>query len=157
MQEALKGLPWLPTLDCLALSPDPAIRARAAAALAALATAGQLESQDAQIRWRDMLLGWLATSTAHLLAAPSSSSGSSSDDSSRAAWLWSWFKEEGGAADGAGVKGAVCQATAANEALARSCVVALRGEAVQRWALTDTCKWKGDDSLLGLLAELTVC
>jgi hypothetical protein len=130
----LKGLPWLPTLDCLALSPDPAIRARAAAALAALATAGQLESQEAQIRWRDMLLGWLSTSTAHLLAAPSrssSSSSSSSDDVSRAAWLWSWFKEEGGAEDGAGSRGAVCETTAANEALARSCVVALRGEAVE--------------------------
>lgn len=138
LQEALKGLPWLPTLDCLALSPDPAIRARAAAALAALATAGQLESQDAQIRWRDMLLGWLAASTAHLLAAPSSSSGSSSDDSSRAAWLWSWFKDEGGAEDGTRAKGAVCETNAANEALARSCVVALRGEAGQRQVVADT-------------------
>lgn len=135
VQEALKGLHWLPTLDCLALSPDPAIKARAAAALAALATAGQLDSQEAQIRWRDMLLGWLGTSTAKLLLASgtttaSSSSGSggsdgSSDGSSVTAWLWKWFKEEEGAADGN--KMGQCPVSAADEALARSCVAALRG------------------------------
>lgn len=132
LQEALKGLHWLPTLDCLALSPDPAIKARAAAALAALATAGQLESQEAQIRWRDMLLAWLGSSTASLLLATSSNSSSSngSDDSRSSAtvWLWSWFGEESGADGTAGGKKGLTQVSAADEALARSCVAALRGE-----------------------------
>lgn len=137
VQEALKGLHWLPTLDCLALSPDPAIKARAAAALAALATAGQLDSQEAQIRWRDMLLGWLGSSTAKLLLASgttASSSGSgdsdgSSDSSSVTAWLWKWFKDEEDAADG--TKAGLCPVSAADEALARSCVAALRGRGGQ--------------------------
>lgn len=129
VQDALKGLHWLPTLDCLALSPDPAIKARAAAALAALATAGQLDSLEAQIRWRDMLLGWLGSSTANLLLANSSSTGSSSSEGSSAtAWLWSWFSEDAEAGGAAGAMGGRCQATLADEALARSCVAALRGE-----------------------------
>eukprot|EP00775_Hariotina_reticulata_P003427 gene3427-3699_t len=56
VQESLKGLHLLPTVDCLALSPDPAIKARAAATMAALLKAGQIESQEAQARWRDMLI-----------------------------------------------------------------------------------------------------
>jgi hypothetical protein len=144
LQEALKGLHWLPTLDCLALSPDPAIKARAAAALAALATAGQLQSQEAQIRWRDMLLGWLSTSTANLLLPSGSSSdgggggggGGSSDGSSATAWLWKWFVEEDGVDGSKRVAGKV---SAADEALARACVAALRGEWVSRCALSTPC------------------
>lgn len=146
LQDALKGLHWLPTLDCLALSPDPAIKARAAAALAALATAGQLDSQEAQIRWRDMLLGWLGSSTANLLLANSSSgSGSSAEGSSgeggrTAAWLWRWFSEDAEAGGAAAGKGGRCQATAADEALARSCVAALRGRR-GHWGLLDAAGW----------------
>lgn len=140
MQEALKGLHWLPTLDCLALSPDPAIKARAAAALAALVTAGQLDSQEAQIRWRDMLLGWLGTSTARLLTANSSGSTDGGNDSSSAggtssAWLWRWFSEGSSEGTAGGGGAGYCQATAADEALARSCVAALKGEGQQDWGV----------------------
>ena len=115
-QAALQGLHWLPTLDCLALSPDPAIKARAAAALAVLVNAGQLESQEAQIRWRDMLLHWLSSSTARQLKASSSRDAASSSSNQQGwfpGWLW-------GGSDEAGGDASTCPAAAADEALAKS-------------------------------------
>ncbi len=75
-----------------------------------------------------MLLGWLGTSTANLLLAKSGSNNGSSEGDSTVGWLWSWFSsdEQGQAAAG----GKKCQATAADEVLARSCVAALKGEPV---------------------------
>lgn len=134
-QEALKGLHWLPTLDCLALSPDPAIKARAAAALAALVTAGQLDSQDAQLRWRDMLLGWLGTSAGNLLLHTSSSGsgsgggGESQQQQESSLWLWQWFGSDSGSGGSSSESSSSkrAQASAADEALARSCVAGLKG------------------------------
>lgn len=123
----MQGLHWLPTLDCLALSPDPAIKARAAAALAALVTAGQLDSQEAQIRWRDMLLGWLGNSTAGQLLATSSSGGGGGG----ATWLWGWLTDSGaGGAAGTSSRRPGARGSEAEEALARSCVAALKGAAL---------------------------
>lgn len=85
-----------------------------------------------------MLLRWLGNSTANLLLANSSVSNGSSDDSSTVSWLWSWFSDEGSAGGPAagGAKGGRCQATAADEVLARSCVAALRGEVSSLLGLT---------------------
>lgn len=128
VQAASRGLHLLPTLDCLALSPDPAMKSRAAAALAALVTAGLVESEEARTRWRDMLLGWLISSTASTLKKPpsasSSSSSSAEEEEEDGSWfLSSWFKGSSSSSEKEGGDGA----DAANAALARSCVAALRG------------------------------
>jgi hypothetical protein len=47
------------------------------------------------------------------------------------AWLWKWFRDEEGAAGGS--KAGRCPVSAADEALARSCVAALRGMYVGGW------------------------
>ncbi|WIA08091.1 hypothetical protein OEZ85_007554 [Tetradesmus obliquus] len=129
VRAASRGLHLLPTLDCLALSPDPAMKSRAAAALAALVTAGLVESEEARTRWRDMLLGWLISSTASTLKKPPSASSSSSssaeeeEEEEDGSWfLSSWFKGSSSSSEKEGGDGA----DAANAALARSCVAALR-------------------------------
>jgi hypothetical protein len=129
MQAASRGLHLLPTLDCLALSPDPAMKSRAAAALAALVTAGLVESEEARSRWRDMLLNWLIGSIASTLkkqpAASSSSSSRGENAEEEGSWfLSSWFRGSSSSGDKEGAEGG----DGVNAALARSCVAALRGE-----------------------------
>lgn len=153
-QESLRGLHLLPTVDCLALSPDPAIKARAAATMAALLKAGQIESQEAQARWRDLLITWLVASTASMLdstagastrsssaAAAADHSKSSSDsstvgsnhaagssDSSSSSWsVFSWFSSGKDSHGSSGSSREGCGLDPADAALARSCVAALAG------------------------------
>jgi hypothetical protein len=129
LQAASRGLHLLPTLDCLALSPDPAMKSRAAAALAALVTAGLVESEEARVRWRDMLLGWLISSTASTLKkppSPSSSSSSSKEEEEGSWFLSSWFK--GSSSSSSSEREGAEGGDGADAALARSCVAALKGD-----------------------------
>jgi hypothetical protein len=102
------------------------MKSRAAAALAALVTAGLVESKEARNRWRDMLLGWLISSTASTLKKPQVSSSSSSEEAEEGSWfLSSWFKGSSSSSDKEGDDDG---ADGVDAALARSCVAALRGE-----------------------------
>jgi hypothetical protein len=104
------------------------MKSRAAAALAALVTAGLVESEEARSRWRDMLLNWLISSTAKSLKKQPIASSSSSGDKAEEEGSWflsSWFK--GSSSSGDAVDGSD-SADAADAALARSCVAALRGK-----------------------------
>lgn len=128
VQAALADLHVMPTLDCLALSQDPAIRARAAAALAALVTAGNLEVEEASGRWTDMLLSWLISSTVTVLQKRESSSGGGSSSSG---WLLGGLFSSSSSSDGGDVTGSAAsggRGDVGDEALARSCVAALRGK-----------------------------
>jgi hypothetical protein len=105
------------------------MKSRAAAALAALVTAGLVESEEARSRWRDMLLNWLSSSTARSLKkqpnASSSSNGDAKAEEEGSWFLSSWFKGSSSSSEAAdGSSGA----DAADAALARSCVAALRGK-----------------------------
>eukprot|EP00879_Flechtneria_rotunda_P004470 GHRR01004723.1.p1 GENE.GHRR01004723.1~~GHRR01004723.1.p1 ORF type:complete len:2002 (+),score=973.92 GHRR01004723.1:289-6294(+) len=146
VKAALQGLHLMPTLDCLALSPDPAIKARTAAALAALVSAGQLHSEKEQQRWRDTLLSWLMASTSGVLQNGSMNMGVAVDStqqsgsSSNAGTTWvlrGWYNGDSTNNSSSNTSSSYNgdASVPADAALARSCVAALKALSQQEGPL----------------------